>query len=329
MTTRGSIGISAGIADNTALLLGGAVRQTTGLLRRSDVNLITLATAEDQHQRPVYGALTQVGGLVVAEPGSSRRFADYDVVSALTADVTSTYWGVSAGIERRAGGLFDVLASYTYSRTTDEPGPGADGLTPGITPDIGVADWADGTSDLDVPHRAVLAIRSRIPALERVRIGGTLRYESSRPFTPGFGPGMDMNADGVAGNDPAFVDPFIDGMDPLLAEWDCLRSAANRFVERNDCRAPARRALDLQLETDLVTRQDLVIAFRVEALDLLSEGGAWYDTALYTLDPEGSADLDATDGIVSVPLRVNPDFGQPLVEGFNPTRVRLELQVRF
>lgn len=331
LTVRGSFGIATQVAPHTSLLLGAAIRQTRNLPRRIDLNLVTEALAHDQFGRGIYGGLERRGSLIAATPGTGRRFLDYDVVSALRTDATSSYWGVSAGIERRTGGSLDLLASYTYSRTTDELLAGADGFAPApfAERDATTVEWQDGTSDYDVPHRLVLGATLRVPGLEQVRLGGTFRYQSGRPFTPGFEPGVDANGDGIVGNDPAFIDDALEGMDALLRSWDCLRSDAGRLAERNACRAEAERSLNLRLAAGLLSREALGIDVVLEALDLAASGGGWYDTALYRVDSEGAEDFDAADGTITLPLAANPRFGERILDAFQPARLRLGVHVRF
>src|SRR6185437_7031470 len=72
----------------------------------------------DQYGRPIYGALVQSGGLLAAQPGSNRRFAGFDLVSALNPDGFSDYYGLTVDLERSVGDV-RLIASYTYSQTTD------------------------------------------------------------------------------------------------------------------------------------------------------------------------------------------------------------------
>ena len=329
ITTRASFGFAAAVTPATSLLFGGAFRRTTGLPVRTDLNLLPEPSAPPQYGRSIYGTLVQAGGVVAPEPGTGRRFEDYDVVSAIDADGTSTWWGVSVGAERRTGAL-DLFASYTFSGATDDlpggflPGPG---LTTPIS-DLAPADWHDGTSDYDVPHRLGVGATMHLDALAGVEIGGAFTYASGRPYTPGFAAGIDANADGVFGNDPAFIDATLAGMEELLSDHDCLRENAGRFVERNACRAPARKALDLRLAATVLDG-GIDVDVLVEALDLLADAAIGYDRVLYRIDPAGTAELDPTDGAVTLPLLVNPDFGEPLPTVLDPARLRVGLRMRF
>lgn len=330
LTTRASFGFAAAVTPNTSLLLGGAIRRTTGMPRRIDLNLLPEPTATDQYGRNIYGTLTQAGGVIAAAPGTGRLFADYDAVSALEADGTSTYWGVTLGAERRMGRAVDLFASYTYSGATDEllaggvPGPGFTTPISALAP----ADWHEGISDYDVPHRLGVGATLHVQVLAGIQMGGMFTYSSGRPFTPGFAPGIDANGDGVFGNDPAFIDTELPGMDEVISQWDCLRANAGRFAERNACRAPARKALDLRLAATVIDGA-LGLDVLIEALDLLADAAIGHDRALYRIDTAAIAELDPTDGAVTLPLIVNPDFGEPLPIALDPARLRVGLRLRF
>ncbi|NIM61251.1 MAG: hypothetical protein GTN89_01490, partial [Acidobacteria bacterium] len=51
---------------------------------------------------------------------TNRRFSDFDLVSALNPDGSSSFWGATVAIERHTGGSLDLLASYTYSQVRDD-----------------------------------------------------------------------------------------------------------------------------------------------------------------------------------------------------------------
>jgi hypothetical protein len=160
-----------------------------------------------------------------------------------------------------------------------------------------------------------------------VRIAGLYRFSSGLPFTPGFRPGVDMNADGIAGNDPAFVASGGE-LGGLTAAWPCLSGQAGGFVERNACRAPDVHSLDLRLAVSLgeltFGRAELV----VDGIDLIGADVAVRDRALYLVDPAGEVTTDPVSGTTVVPLLVNPDFGRPLLPLSAGRSIRIALQVR-
>lgn len=314
ITRRAGAGISRLLGWQTTVHLSGSYRYTDLLPRRSDLNLRPAPITRDQHGRPIYGTLRQVGGLLTAEPGSNRRFADFDQVSAINADGWSEYRGITLALERDAGDRLSLLASYTYSNTQDNwmldrSTTAVSGLLP-FPDSTGNQKWATGRSDFDVPHRAVLGAEGRLPL--GVRVAALYRYRSGYPFTPGFGEGVDANGDGSSENDPAFVDGRATGIDGLLAAWDCLRTQVGRFAARNSCRAPSVSSLDARLSVRLVRVGRYSAEAVVDGLNLIGSDAALPDQALFLIDQSGELATDPRVGAVIVPLVVNPNFGRPL-----------------
>ncbi|NJD10471.1 MAG: carboxypeptidase regulatory-like domain-containing protein, partial [Gemmatimonadetes bacterium] len=225
-TARATAGFAVALGGGTTLAFDASFRHTRFLPRRSDLNLLPAALAHDQYGRPVFGTLVKQGALLAATPGSNRRFPDYDVVSALDLDGWSTWYGGTARLERPFARDFLLGASYTYSRTRDNWVGALYGRGVG-TPVAELdqsGDWSEGTSDFDVPHRGAL-YAAWTPAFG-LEVSGLFRYESGRPFTPAFPYGVDVNGDGVTGNDPAYIDPAVTGASELVARWDSLRRAS-------------------------------------------------------------------------------------------------------
>ncbi len=139
---------------------------------------------------------------------------------------------------------------------------------------------------------------------------------------------MDINGDGSARNDPAFVDPDVPGVDALFDEWECLRDQAGGFAERNSCRAAAVHRLDVRFALGLARIGERTVELIVDGLNLLDPDVGLRDRALYLLDPEGSLEA-GPDGTVTVPLIANPEFGERRVRNASGRVLRLGLQVRF
>ncbi|HEX7050784.1 MAG TPA: TonB-dependent receptor [Longimicrobiales bacterium] len=331
-TARASFGITRRLGENAALHLSAALRRTDFLPRRHDLNLAQAPAATDQYGRPVYGTLVKQGALLAPEPGSNRRFPGFDLVSALDADGHSDYWGLTVAFERRAAGPLDLFASYTYSRTRDDwlgaTAAPEDGLHPFPDPTAS-EDWAEGTSDFDVPHRFALGAEMRFPVLNGLRIAGLYRYRSGTPFTPGFRDGVDANGDGSTRNDPAFVDDAIPGTAELISEWDCLADQVGRFAERNACRTDPVQSLDLRLRVGLVATGRYTAELVVDGLNLIESEIGVPDRALYLVDPTQPLAVDAATGRVTVPLIANPHFGELLVRRNTGRALRLGLRLSY
>jgi hypothetical protein len=136
-----------------------------------------------------------------------------------------------------------------------------------------------------------------------------------------------MNADGIAGNDPAFIRTGAD-LGGLAAAWPCLAAQAGRFAERNACRDPVIHALDLRIAVGLGQFAGGRFEVVVDGIDLVGADLALRDRALYLVDPAGTITTDPTSGRAIVPLLVNPDFGRALLPLSTGRSVRIALQVR-
>lgn len=313
-TFRANLGISRAIGTRTAVKLAGLYRHTDFLPRTSDLNLLPSPVGADQFGRPVFGELRQRGSLLYAEPGSNRRFAGFDRVTAVDVDGWSTYTGVTASVEHIGESGLSGFASYTFSSTEDNWIP-TDGYGAGATlsPVLGepASDALEGTSSFDVPHRAVAGVELQSNALAGLRTALFYRYRSGTPFTPGFRIGVDANADGSFRNDPAFIDPAIAGTDALLGEWGCLAEYSGGFAARNSCRTDGRHSLDARIALGIAEFGEYRAELVIDGLNILAAERSIPDAALYLLDPTGSLTSDA-EGRIVVPLIANENFGRPL-----------------
>ncbi|MHB1170480.1 MAG: hypothetical protein ACYC28_14480, partial [Longimicrobiales bacterium] len=188
---------------------------------------------------------------------------------------------------------------------------------------VGFDEWIDDTSDFDVPHRGVIGAIARAPF--GLTVSALYRVESGLPFTPGFRAGVDVNGDGIANNDPAFVDASVPGMSELIGQWSCLSSGD--FAARNSCRADYVQTLDASASLRLFTVNDISASVHVEAYDLLDAERRMPDSALYLVDP--TAPLDVNGDVVSVPLVANPDFGEPRAWPLAGRTLRLGLSLNW
>lgn len=319
---RASAGLTRVLGNGMAAHVSGTYRQTRNLPRAADLNLWVDPLFEDQHGRPVFGVLQQVGGLIAAEPGSNRRFGGFDHVLGINTDAESKYTALSVTLERATAEGVNFVAAYTYSQTKDDWfGAAQSAWTPQVAPRLGesLANWHDGTSDFDVPHRAALAVD--VPIYAGARLGAVYRYESGAPFTPIMANGVDVNGDGYS-NDPAFIDDQVEGVSALASKWGCLRSANGQFAERNSCRGDAFSSLDLRLTAALLRTEGRSLQLFVEGLNLLQSEIGIPDAAVYRVDPEGTITENGSGQLV-LPLQANPEFGQVRYRAALPRLLRI------
>jgi hypothetical protein len=309
-TARVTAGLSHRLGARTVIDVRAVTRRTEGLPRRRDLNVLPLPSAHDQYGRALYGTLTKQGALLAALPGTGRRFAGYDEVVGVAADGWSRQRGVTVGVEHALEGGLSLRGGYSFGRTTDN-WFGGDWTE---TPPAGFegADWLEARSDFDAPHRVVAAAVLEPASVAGLRLAAFYRYTSGRTFTPGFRAGVDANGDGEFGNDPAFVDAALPGMSALMAAWSCLGDAAGRFVERNACRADGVHAADARAEWRAARLGRGAATLTLEVFNLFDTAPAVPDAALYVLDPAADLTSDTAARRVTVPLLVNPSFGEPL-----------------
>ncbi|HET9515394.1 MAG TPA: TonB-dependent receptor [Gemmatimonadales bacterium] len=326
---KGGLGLSRTFTDGTALHVGGAYYHTDYLPRRLDLNLGG-QVAETQEGRPVYGTLVQQGGLISPEPASNRAFSTFDLVSLIDAEGFADYYEASILLEKQLAAGLSFSLGYTWSRTTDnvlgqrtlDP---ADQLNP-FPEGLNGSDWTEGRSDFDVPHRAALSAQYRAGANTPFTLGARWRFRSGLPFTPGFRPGVDLNGDGAGNNDPAFLDPDAAS---ALTGANCS-SPANTFAERNSCREDPVHALDLRASVGLPIRtaDGSRLWLFLDAFNVVSSETGIVDRALLLVDPDGTL-VDDGLGNLTVPLVVNPNFGNIISRRNDPRMLRVGLRMDY
>jgi hypothetical protein len=329
-TGRIDLSIARVVGSGASLRILGQYRHTEYLPRRSDLNLAPAPQYTDQFGRPIYGTLQQLGSLIAATPGTNLRFTGFDRVWAIDPSGYSDYLGLTASFERVRERGISLWLSYTYSHTTDNT-PGLLGTVPEaqLSPfpaGLGTADWRDGRSDLDVPHRVALGAEWSTGML---RLAGLLRYQSGLPFTPGFRDGVDANGDGSWSNDPAFVSDTVSGAADVLSQWSCVQQQVGKFAARNSCRGPAMMSVDARAVLHLFTVGGAPADLVVDGINLVATNRGVVDRALYLVDPTQSLTTNAATGVVTVPLVANPNFGKLLAKRVPAVMVRAGLRVNF
>ena len=334
MSRRATLGISRGVGAFGALFLSGTYRFTDYLLRRHDLNRILGTNGTDQYGRPLYGTLAQSGSDVYAVPGSNVRFSQFDRIWSLDPDGYSKYLGVTLGFERQAPTGLSFLVSYTYSQTTDNVmdgrGAGPDAQLWPFPDSLAGQDWSKGTSDYDIPHRFVAAVSYAVPMRTiQPRLSAVFQYRSGYPFTPGFRDGVDVNGDGSGRNDPAFVDDKVAGAAAVIGANACLGNQVGQFAQRNSCRDPGVKSLDLRLLVGLPRAGGLGFSIVFDAFNVLESSTGVYDHALYLIDRTQSLSVNPATGVTTVPLVANPNFGKVLMQQSGGRWGRIGLQVEF
>jgi len=332
-TRKFDLQLDQGFPNGIRARLFGGYHHTDFLLRRDDINLLGSAAGRTQEGRPVYGTLVQQGGLIVAAPGSNRRLAGYDLVSALVSTGYADFYQAGISLSRETTRGLSVTASYLWSRARDNwlqswTGDPTDELSP-FPQDLPGNEWAAGVSDFDVPHRASVLATWRSTGNVPFSLGARYRYRTGYSFTPGFPDGVDANGDGSGRNDPAFVDPALPGMGAIISANSCLKDQVGHFAARNSCRDGANHALDLNASLGLPVRSlGGRLLLMLDVFNLASTTSGLIDRALVRVDPAGTLTTDP-QGNVTLPLLSNPNFGKLLARRSDPRILRLGLRLDY
>jgi hypothetical protein len=216
-----------------------------------------------------------------------------------------------------------LFASYTRSETTDNWLGGAQGLSDAALPPLlpaSVGDWAEGTSDFDVPDRVAVAVTTSASV---ATLSAVYRFRSGLAFTPRYRAGVDANGDGSYRNDPAYVDAAL--VDPLLADWGCLSESVGGFAVRNSCRGPSVHSVDVRIRFRLGSVLGRDASLVLDGFDLIESNDGVIDDALLLVDP--SATITGGTGTISVPVIANPGFGQVLYPTTPGRMLRIGLRI--
>jgi len=311
----------------------GSYHHTDYLLRRTDLNRVINPVGTTQEGRPVFGRLVQEGGLVAADPKSGRRFSDFDIVSGLSPTGFSEHYEATVILERQMSRALSLAATYTFSKTTDNTlGARSADPTDQLSPfpgNVNGVDWDRSRSDFDVPHRAAATAEYRAPGRNPITLAARYRVRSGLPFTPGFRPGVDLNADGSGGNDPVHLAGSIPGLAEALSAGRCPLALSGSFAERNSCRERLAHALDAHVSIGLpvgVTGRRVVL--EVDGFNLVSTETGLVDRAAVLIDPSKTLITDGA-GNVTAPLIANPRFGSLLVRRGESRIVRVGLRMEY
>ncbi len=317
------------VSSGTSVSVRGGYHHADYMLQRTDLNRVASPVATTADGRAVFGSLEQHGGLIAPAVGSNRRFDEFDAVFGLTSTGYVDYYEATVSLERRMARGVSLIASYTWSDAADNlPGQAVSDPFDRVSPFAGQAadaNWDDGVSDLDVPHRIAVTIDYSTDG--RLPIGGAarFRYRSGLPFTPGYR-GVDANGDGSFRNDPAFLATNIPGLDELMSSHGCLSRQAGTMAARNSCREDAVQSLDLHGSIGLPFGSARRAALTVDLFNIMTTDAGVLDRAAVRVNPLGAITTDGTGRLV-LPLVANPRFGTILSRRTDPRVLRIGVRL--
>ena len=314
------------IGNGTTLRVSGGYRHTDYLLRREDANMHAAPLARADGGRAVWGELEQMDALIVATPGSNRRFEEFDNVWSLFSSGYVDHQHATVSVNHQGTSGLSLLASYTWSKTEDNllgqlsADPADRSVVLGTA--VGSDEWVNGTSDLDIPHRVM--VRAGYELRSGLTLAARYRWRSGLPFTPGFRAGVDINGDGSGNNDPVSRQS-VTGLPGLLESAGCDATTGD-FAARNSCREAAVQSLDAELGFRLPFGSSRRVMLTLSAFNLISTESGLVDRAAVLVDPDGSISTDANGRLV-LPLILNDNFGQVLSRRNDPRTIRIGLRV--
>jgi hypothetical protein len=226
--------------------------------------------------RQLYGAPNAAGTALVS---STKTSAVRQVVHHLnkSADRSTV---VTVQLQKSFAGDFAVSAGYTYSKTKDLISLGSSIATSNLrftALDGTLEDRNLRTSAIDVPHKISLSGTANLP----FEIQGSLIF-TARAGTPfAYVASNDANADGIIGNDLFYVPTSAadinlvnpadwDRLNAFIASQACLREQRGRIMERNSCRNPWIKFLDVRLTKVIPTLSGQSLQITADVFNFLN-----------------------------------------------------------
>jgi len=260
---RGSLGIQRRLLQRLNVSLDGMYARGIALFGVTDLNLDATPRFRlaNEGNRPVFAPAGDVDPATGASAfGGSRLHNQFGQVLSLNSNQQSDTRQLTASVNGFTDrGMLYTLA-YTYSRVRDQSsfsgGSAVYGFaSPTTAGNPNVVPF--GTSDLQREHQFVGTVTYPLNAL--VEITAVAQLSSGTPYSPLVN--GDVNGDGVARNDRAFIfDPSNPATDPSVAAAmrtllstgpgrirGCLASEIGEVAARNSCFGPWTTSLNWQV----------------------------------------------------------------------------------
>lgn len=232
-----------------------------------NINLPDAAIATDAHGRSMYGTIT---GNNIAAAYKKKGFSD---VINLTNQTQDYAYSLTSQLQKRFSNNFEGQLAYTYGHSYD---------VASMTSSVAYSNWQFGrsvkgdihTKDLtvskfDSPHRVIANGTYTLPT--KTDISFIFTGESGTPFEYVYS--GDMNGDGATSNDLIYVPTdahntaeiqfAVNGSTSIVAQQnafenfvksnDCLNSQRGKIMDRNTCRTPWTKRLDMDFRQSLPT----------------------------------------------------------------------------
>jgi hypothetical protein len=270
-TLRGSLGYDRRLPWEVIATLEGIYTKSLQNFFYDNINLPDQPLATDSHGRLMYGVIT--GNNIAA---AFKKKGMSDVIN-LTNQSQDYAYNLTAQLQKRFSNSFEGQLAYTYGHSYD---------VASMTSSVAYSNWqfgrsvkgdihaADiGVSKFDSPHRIIADGTYSFPS--KTDVSFIFTAESGTPFE--FVYNGDMNGDGSTSNDLIYVptnatlaseiqfttngtgasaiSPATQAaaFENFIASNDCLNSQRGTIMDRNTCRTPWTKRLDVDIRQSLPT----------------------------------------------------------------------------
>jgi hypothetical protein len=280
----------------------------------------------DRNGRALYGDITSASGNVIVSrrpiPGTANFLGD--VIALYNTPKKDYSYSITEQLTKRFSNRFEGQAAYTYGRSYN---------LWDLTSSVAFSNWSFGRSysgrqdelklrpsKWDVPHKLVFNGSYSFPT--RTDLSVFFVGESGVPYEYVYG--NDMNGDNGSANDLVYVPtdahntseimfsqngnltPAMqaDSLEAFITGHSCLNSQRGKIMERNSCRTPWTKSVNLSARQSIPTLSGHSLILQVDVFNFLN---------LLNKD-WGSQLLGSTNSPTLVTRRtwVQPTAGQPL-----------------
>ncbi|MGH7530961.1 MAG: TonB-dependent receptor [Gemmatimonadales bacterium] len=311
-----------------------------------DLNLGDPVFTLAAENRPVH--VPQAGWSPDNSAGSARlRNGAFDRVFMNVSEGEARAWNVILETDHRVSDALVVAARYAFTHAYDNSsfscctsGEGFSGEPTAGDPNF-IGDAGDdltgawGPSRFERRHVVVLSGLYRTPF--GLRVSALWRLQSGTPWTPLVD--GDINADGISGNDRAFVGTTLEfasaadaaRLDSLIQQHSCLADQVGRIAARNSCRNPPFNSLDVRLAYEVPTLGGQSVEILVDLFNVLNglnENWGRFMGVFGSRQELLAADsFNATTN--NVVYSVSSSFGEERPVGFDPFQFQAQVGVRY
>jgi len=270
-TFRSSLGFDRQLPWNVVATVEGIYTKSLQNFFYDNINLPDAPVSSDSHGRFMYGTIT--GNNI--RP-SYKKLGFGDVIN-LTNQNRDYSYSLTGQLQKRFSNNFEGQMAYTYGHSYD---------VASMTSSVAYSNWQFGRSVKGNIHGTALSV-SKFDSPHRIIMHGTYTFpsktdasfiftgESGTPFE--FVYSGDMNGDGSTNNDLIYVpkDAHLaseiqfstngsgasaltpaqqaDAFDKFVSANDCLNSQRGKIMDRNTCRTPWTKRLDVDVRQSLPT----------------------------------------------------------------------------